>query len=306
MSRKRNFVVAVLGFVSLDAIVGGNAILRQSSIAPSNQPPEVAITYPQQGGLSARTYIRLKAAASDPDGTVNHVAFYEGTNLVGVATNPPYSVIWHIPEPVPGSPLVVESSLTAVAVDDLGAAAASDPFTIYINGHSQPVAVMEIISPKDGEIFAAPATFEFRVEKLVSLTRLEPPPPDSGFFLVGTNVMGASMENPYSVIVTNLPEGEYKLRALPGLNDFICDCPRDITIRVAKAGIRSASLTPEGNFKFSGFAGVGAREIVIQTSTNLLEWIPLRKNSEPATLFQFIDSELANRPARFYRLAVQP
>jgi hypothetical protein len=77
------------------------------------------------------------------------------------------------------------------------------------------------------------------VESTVSgvLAPLEPPPPDSVFFLIGTNVLKTSIERPYSVTVTNLSEGEYNVRALPGPIDFISDCPRDIVIRVAKVSV---------------------------------------------------------------------
>ena len=58
-----------------------------------NAPPIVAITNPANGAvLSAPASLALKANASDSNGSVTNVAFFQGTTLLGNAQQAPYSI----------------------------------------------------------------------------------------------------------------------------------------------------------------------------------------------------------------------
>ncbi len=60
-----------------------------------NELPTVVITSPAQGEtFTAGSNIAISANASDSDGSVNRVAFYNGTNLLGEDANAPYSYNW--------------------------------------------------------------------------------------------------------------------------------------------------------------------------------------------------------------------
>ena len=59
-----------------------------------NTPPTVAITSPA-GGVAPAGNITIDATASDPDGSIARVEFYNGYTLLGVATTAPYSFTWN-------------------------------------------------------------------------------------------------------------------------------------------------------------------------------------------------------------------
>jgi subtilisin family serine protease len=95
--------------------------------ALGNAPPTVTLTGPANGAtFTAPASITLAASASDADGTVNSVTFYaNGSRIASDAANP-YTIDW---TGVPAGGY----SLTAVALDDDGAATTSNPVSVTVN-----------------------------------------------------------------------------------------------------------------------------------------------------------------------------
>ena len=63
--------------------------------APANQPPTAALTAPANGAtFTAPATITINATASDTDGTVTRVDFFQGTTQIGSDTTSPYSFTW--------------------------------------------------------------------------------------------------------------------------------------------------------------------------------------------------------------------
>ena len=61
-----------------------------------NLPPEVSITSPQQNqNFEEGGTININATASDSDGTISKVEFYNGNTLLGEDTSSPYSYAWN-------------------------------------------------------------------------------------------------------------------------------------------------------------------------------------------------------------------
>ena len=98
--------------------------------------PSVAITSPAAGATyNAPGTVPLTATASAFDNaTINSVAYYSGTTLIGSATSAPYSVSWT--NVAAGS-----YSITAVATDSLGATTTSSPVGITVLTQSTPAIV---------------------------------------------------------------------------------------------------------------------------------------------------------------------
>lgn len=94
--------------------------------APGNQPPTVSLTSPANGaGFTAGSTITLDATASDSDGTVSKVEFYNGSTLLNTDTSSPYSYSWtNVPA---GS-----YTLTAVATDNSGAVTGSGGVSVNV------------------------------------------------------------------------------------------------------------------------------------------------------------------------------
>ncbi|MBN1598756.1 MAG: family 16 glycosylhydrolase, partial [Bacteroidales bacterium] len=91
-----------------------------------NQPPVVSITSPSNGATySAPANITINANASDPDGSVTSVAFYNGGSLLGTDNSSPYSYTWtNVSEG--------NYSIAARATDNSGATTTSSAVNITV------------------------------------------------------------------------------------------------------------------------------------------------------------------------------
>ena len=229
--------------------VGGENVVHAQP-GPDNRAPQVSISWPAPGDLfRAGTTIRIKAAATDPDGSVAQVQFFAQPELIGVVTNPPFNLLWQVESRGAASGSL---DLQAVAVDDLGAQTESAIVTVTYYTGGPPRPVLEIISPVDGAVFPVPATFDFSAELLASSGGAGPVE-----FFVGTNSVGiveqggwfSATTPPNSITVTNLAEGEHKLTVrYRGLDGTLCSCVlKTNTVRVVKLGFQSPYLTPDGH-----------------------------------------------------------
>jgi hypothetical protein len=95
--------------------------------APPNLPPTANLTTPATGEtFTEPATIDLSASAADADGSIAKVDFYQGTMLIGTATGTPYTYTW---SNVPAA----NYTLSAIATDNLGASAISEPVVITVN-----------------------------------------------------------------------------------------------------------------------------------------------------------------------------
>jgi regulation of enolase protein 1 (concanavalin A-like superfamily) len=93
----------------------------------ANQPPTVSLTAPANGAsYAAPASISLAASASDADGTISKVEFYNGTTLLNTDTAAPYSYSWT-------NVAAGAYSLRAVAYDNAGASATSASASITVS-----------------------------------------------------------------------------------------------------------------------------------------------------------------------------
>jgi hypothetical protein len=89
-----------------------------------NEPPSVEFTTPSSDvPLSSGKPVQIAATATDPDGSIARVEFYEGANKIGEATAAPYSITW-----TPGG--VANVRLNAVAIDNDGGRSATKTLTL--------------------------------------------------------------------------------------------------------------------------------------------------------------------------------
>ncbi len=118
--------------VQVNGSLGGYSRITEieayGAIAATNQPPTVALTFPAVGTTYvAPARVELTATASDPDGTVTRVEFYNGTTLLGSAAAAPYGFSW---SSVPAGIY----TLWARAYDNQGGSASSPAVTVTVTG----------------------------------------------------------------------------------------------------------------------------------------------------------------------------
>jgi hypothetical protein len=110
---------SVLGAATMDnvGVVSG----------PPNASPSAVLTSPADGtAFTDPASVSIEASASDTDGTVSRVDFYDGATLLGSDASEPFAFTWISP-PAGGH------SLTARAVDNLGATTASSTVSISVS-----------------------------------------------------------------------------------------------------------------------------------------------------------------------------
>ena len=96
------------------------------SSPPPNVPPTVSLTAPAAGsGFTVGDAVAVRATASDANGSVSRVDFYDGLQLIASDTTSPYEVTWT------ATPTGAHG-LTAVAIDDLNAVTTSTAVAVTV------------------------------------------------------------------------------------------------------------------------------------------------------------------------------
>jgi hypothetical protein len=162
---------------------------------PPNSPPMVTITTPTNGTvLTAPASFSLGATASDGDGSVSQIQFFNGGASLSVDTTNPYSVAV--------SSLAAGSyTLSAVATDNQGAKATN---SVGIVVNNPPTAA--ITSPANGASFIAPANITLAAtanDTDGTVAKVE--------FFEGANKLGEDTTSPYSFAWNSVAAGSYTL-----------------------------------------------------------------------------------------------
>ena len=114
----------------------GAATTSTAVTAKVNNPPSVTLTAPANNAVViAPATVTLQASASDTDGTVSKVEFFQNGSLLGADTTSPYSYAW-------ANPPLGSYSLTAKATDNLGATRVSAPVAISVKANQAPVVTL--------------------------------------------------------------------------------------------------------------------------------------------------------------------
>jgi hypothetical protein len=166
-----------------------------------NSLPVVSLTQPANGAtFTSPATVALAATASDADGTVAKVEFFNGSTKLGEDTTAPYSFTW-------SGVGAGTYTLTARATDDRGGVTTSAASTITVRASNTPPTV-SITAPANGAVFAWKPTIT------VTATASDP---DGNVtkvdFLDGTTVLGQDTSAPYSLTWRNVPSGTHTLTA---------------------------------------------------------------------------------------------
>jgi hypothetical protein len=165
-------------------------------------PPSIAITNPIGGAtFAAGTDIPVQATASGGSGVITEVDFFANGTLFGSATTPPYSASLH-------NAAAANYSLSAVAVDSLGAASTSAVVNVTVQASNLPPFVA-ITNPVNSQVFIQGQNVLIEADASDadgSVAQVE-------FFTNGISA-GVITTQPYSLLLSNLVVGPYVLTAV--------------------------------------------------------------------------------------------
>jgi glucose/arabinose dehydrogenase len=124
---------------------GGPFSYIRSTPTPANVAPSVTITNPLNGAtFTAPANVAIGADASDTDGGVTNVAFFDGATFLGGTSNIPYSITVSLATGL--------HALTAVATDNGGLSTTSAVVNVSVSAANVPPSVA-ITNPADNAVF---------------------------------------------------------------------------------------------------------------------------------------------------------
>jgi len=208
---------APLGGYALTAIATDNSGLMFTSSVVNITVDGIIITSPTNHAVFlAPAAIPVAAMVADA-AAISQVKFYQGTNVFGVLTTTPYSLIW-------SNSASGNYALTAVAQDANGMALTSGVVNVVID---IPPSVT-LTNPANGVRFAPGTNINLGAsvaDTNGTVTSVQ--------FYAGTNILGTVTSLPYSLIWSNAPSGLYALTACATDNNGIIATSSVVNIAVA-------------------------------------------------------------------------
>ena len=168
------------------------------TVQGGGSPPSVSITSPTDGA-TIPSPATITASASDPDGTVTNVSFFDGSTLLGGVVTAPFTIT---------SPLAVGGhALTAVAQDDAGLSATSSVVNVTVSA-AAPVISVTITNPIDNDVLPSSAAITIPATASASASTIT-----NVQFFDGVVSLGNDPTSPYTISAT-LSIGTHVLTAV--------------------------------------------------------------------------------------------
>src|SRR6266571_4724300 len=165
----------------------------------TNAQPAATLTAPAQNGqFTAPATITLAASASDADGTIAKVEFFDGATLVGTAAAAPYSVT--LANVAAGA-----HAYTARATDNKGGTLTSAAVNVIVNV----APTVSITAPASHALYNAPASVAIGASAADTdgtIARVD--------FYQGATLLGSAPSAPYGFTWANVAAGSYSLTAV--------------------------------------------------------------------------------------------
>jgi gliding motility-associated-like protein len=189
-------------------------------IIGANTPPTVAITSPfDNDKFLPGTSISITATATDANGSIAKVEFFNGAQKIGEDLTSPYEFIWN------NAPVGVHV-ITAKAFDNENSVATSSTVNIHIQTNQSPE--VAITSPSEDALFLSGDTLDIAVDAS---------DPDGTVVLVeffqGTTKLGEDSSAPYSYTWENVQDGTYTLTVIATDNEDNESTSESVTIVVS-------------------------------------------------------------------------
>jgi hypothetical protein len=188
-----------------------------------NKPPTVTLSIPYNiVKYSAPARIKLDATATDEDGKITKVEFFNGTTRLHTELAYPYGFLW-IDVPVG------EYSLTAKAYDNSGNVTTSNAIPVSVVKENVP-SVVNIVSPADDTTFTGPATMRIIAsakDPNDKISKVE--------FYNGSTLLRTEYYYPYTYNWLNVKPGSYTITAKAYDDKGLSATSNPVTVTVTEA-----------------------------------------------------------------------
>lgn len=214
-----NYVITAKAFDNQNLATTSTAI----NISVGNQLPTVSLTSPVNGfSVNQVTTISIAATATDADGSISKVEFYNGTTLLNTDVTAPYSYTWT-------GVIAGTYAIKAIAFDNLNATTTSSISTITVNNVAPTVTLN---TPSNNQVFTpAPQTVSLTATATDAdgtISKVE--------FYNGATLLNTDLTAPYEFIWTGVTAGTYAITAKAYDNQNKVTTSTVSTITVNNAG----------------------------------------------------------------------
>jgi hypothetical protein len=234
----------------------------------TNKPPAINLGIPYNIiKYSAPARIKLNATATDEDGTITKVQFFNGTTRLHTEVAYPYGFLW-IDVPVGNY------TLTAKAFDNSGNVTTSNSIKVSVVEENVPP-VVSIVSPIDDTTYTGPATI-----RLIAKAKDPNDKISKVEFYSGSTLIRTEHYYPYTYTWTDVQPGTYTITA-----KAYDDKGLSATSKAVKVTVTNASIV--------------SRPSSVNIKTDLNDALSLRLSPVPArsTLQIYTKGLQLNRPS---------
>ena len=210
-----------LGNVTVTATAAGHS--GTATVHILNNLPSTGITSPADGiAFTAPASVNISANATDSDGTIVKVEFFNGSQSLGTSasTSSPYTFLWtNVP---PGTYI-----LTVKATDNDAGTTVSVPVNISVNPAMDIPPSVSLSSPTNNALLTAPASIFLQAnaaDQDGTVTQVQ--------FLANGNLIDTVQKPPYNFSWLNVPSGTYVLKAQATDNNGASTFSTPVTVTV--------------------------------------------------------------------------
>ncbi len=198
----------------------------------ANKVPTVSLTIPYNiVKYTAPARIKLNATATDEDGKITKVQFFNGTTRLHTETEAPFGFLW-IDVPVGNY------TLTAKAFDDCGNVTTSNSINVSVVAENVPP-VVSIVSPVNDTTYTGPATIR------IIANAKDPNDKISKVELFnGTALLRTEYYYPYTYTWTNAEPGTYTITAKAYDDKGLSATSAPVTVTVTASSLPIVSSRP--------------------------------------------------------------
>ncbi len=196
--------------------------LSNTHSSAGNSAPTASVTAPSNGAtFNEGDNITITANASDSDGSITKVEFFQGATKLGEDLSAPYSLTWN-------NVGAGNYNLTSVATDNLGATGTSSIVSISVNSGPNVNPTTSITAPANGTSFTAGDNITINADASDSdgtIAKVE--------FYQGATKLGEDLSAPYSFTWNNVSAGSYDLTSVATDNVGATGASSVVSISVA-------------------------------------------------------------------------